>query len=119
MKNRSPLILFVFDNENQSLKDIARTNDISPQQVFLAMRPIGKLNPAEGLPPTPPPGTGNKTPADFSKEYSVDIQQILKGFSDNNVSASADMTIKQIARQNDMAPTDVYSLLRQIAESHD
>ena len=57
--------------------------------------------------------------ADFSREYRLDSQKILKGFSDNNVSASADMTIKQIARQNDMAPTDVYSLLQQIAESRD
>ena len=80
------------------------------------MKPIGKLNQAEGLPPTPPPGTGNKTLADFSKEYSVDIQQILKGFSDNNVSARADMTIKQIARQNDMAPADIYALLRRITK---
>lgn len=108
-----------FDNENQSLKDIARMNDISPQQVFLAMRPIGKLNQAKGLPPTPPPGTGNKTLADFSREYSLDIQPILNGFGDNNVSASADMTIRQIARQNDMAPTDIYTLMRQIADRHD
>jgi hypothetical protein len=106
----------VFDNENQSLKDIARMNDISPQQVFLAMRPAGNHNTGQGLPPTPPPGTGNKTLADFSREYSLDIQQILKGFSDNKVSAGADKTIKQIARQNEMAPTDVYTLLRQIAK---
>jgi transposase-like protein len=109
----------VYENENQSLKDVARINDISPQQVFLAMRPAAERNPAKGLPPTPPPGTGNKTPADFSKEYRLDIQRILKGFSDNNVSASADMTIKQIARQNDMAPTDIYILLRQIATHQD
>jgi len=109
----------VFENENQSLKDIARINDISPQKVFLAMKPIAKLNQSESLPPTPPPGTGNKTLADFSKEYRFDIQQVLKGFTDNNISVGADMTIKQIARQNDMAPTDVYTRLRQIAESHD
>ena len=82
------------------------------------MKPIGKLNQSEGLPPTPPPGTGNKTLTDFSKEYRFDIQQVLKGLTDNNISAGADMTIKQIARQNDMAPTDVYTLLRQIAKSH-
>jgi hypothetical protein len=46
----------------------------------------------------------------------LDIHQILKGLSDNNVSARADMTIKQIARQNDMAPSDVYALMRQIAK---
>jgi hypothetical protein len=109
----------VFDNEKQSLKDIARLNDISPQGVYLAMKPSGGLYPSEDLPPTPPPGTGNKTLSDFSKEYRFDIQQVQKSLTDNNISAGADMTIKQIARQNDMAPTDVYSLLRQIAESRD
>jgi hypothetical protein len=104
-----------FDDENQSLQDIARLNDTSPQKVYLAMKPSGKLNRSEGLPPTPPPGTGNKTLSDFSKEYSLDIRQILKGLNDNNVSASADMTIKQIARQNNMAPTDIYTHLRQTA----
>jgi len=106
----------VYENENQSIKDIARINELSPQQVFIAMRPVGERNPAKGLPPTPPPGTGNRTPADFSQEYRLDIQQILKGFSDNNVSAGAAMTIKQIARQNNMAPSDVYALMRQIAK---
>jgi len=105
----------VFDNENQPLKDIARMNDIAPQQVFLAMRPIGKPNPGQGLPPAPPPGTGNQTLADFSKQYKLDIQQILKGLTDKNVSATADMTINQIARQNNMPPSDVYPLLRQVA----
>jgi len=105
----------VFENENQSLKDIARINEISPQKVFLAMKPIAKLNQSESLPPTPPPGTGNKTMADFSKEYRFDIQKMLKGLTDKNISASADMTIKQIAEHNSMAPSDVYALMRRIA----
>jgi hypothetical protein len=43
---------------------------------------------------------------------------VLTGLAENNISASADMTIKQIARQNNMAPTDIYTLLRQIADRH-
>ncbi len=117
--NRLKKANFVFDNENQSLKDIARLNDVSPQKVFLAMKPTVDPNTSQSLPPTPPPGTGNKTLSDFKKEHSIDIQEILNGFIDNEISASADMTIKQIALQNNMAPADVYSLLRQIAESRD
>jgi len=109
----------VIDNENQTLKDVARINEISPQEVFLAMKPIGKLSYAESLPPSPPPGTGSKKLTDLRKEYSFDIQQILKSLTKKNISASADMTIKQIALQNDMAPMDLYTLLRKIAESHD
>ena len=108
----------VFDNENQSLKDIARLNNVSPQKVFMAMKPAGKLNQSVALPPTPPPGTGSKTLTEFSREYRLDNQQMLKGLTDSNIAADADMTIKQIARQNDLAPADVYSLLQQIAKSH-
>jgi hypothetical protein len=109
----------VFENENQSLKDIARINDISPRKVYLAMKPLAKANPSESLPPTPPPGSGNNTLADLSQEYRFDIQQVLKGLADNHISAGADMTIKQIARDNSMAPSDVYALVRQIAKHHD
>ena len=107
----------LFENENQSLKDIARTNGISPQQVFLAINPGTKPSPKQGLPPTAPPGTGNKTLAEFSREFSLDMERIIKGFGVHNVTAAADMTIKQIARQNDMAPSDVYALMQQIAKS--
>ena len=104
-----------FENENQSLKDIARLNEISPQRVYLAMKPVAEPDSTQGLPPTPPPGTGNKILSEFSKEYRLDIQQVLKGLTDKNLSASPDMTIKEIARQNDMAPTDVYFILRRMA----
>ncbi len=105
-----------FDDENQSLKDIARINDISPQKVFLALKPAETALASGGLPPNPPPGTGNKTLVEFSREYGFDIQVVLKSLSEKNIAATADMTIKQIARQNDMAPTDVYILLREIVQ---
>ena len=105
-----------FDDENQSLKDIARINDISPQKVFLALKPAETALASGGLPPNPPPGTGNKTLVEFSREYGFDIQGVLKSLSEKNIAATADMTIKQIAWQNDMAPTDVYILLREIVQ---
>jgi hypothetical protein len=107
----------VVDNENQTLKDIARTNEMSPQQVFLAMKPNKESGQLKSLPPTPPPGTGSKKLNDLSREYRFDIQQILKGLTEVGVKADADKTIKQIAQQNEMAPSDVYALVRKVAES--
>jgi hypothetical protein len=107
----------IVDDEKQTLKDIARANKISPQQVFLAMKPNKESGLSKSLPPTPPPGTGSKKLIDLSQEYSFDIQPVLKGLTENSVKAGADMTIKQIARQNEMAPTDVYALVRKVAES--
>ncbi|MGD8943201.1 MAG: DUF4405 domain-containing protein, partial [Desulfobacterales bacterium] len=105
------------DDENQTLKDIGRANKISPQQVFTAMKPIKEPDQIKSLPPTPPPGTGSKKLNDLSREYSLNIQLVLKGLAEAGVIAGADMTIKQIARQNEMAPRDVYGLVRKVAES--
>lgn len=105
-----------FSDENQSLKDIARINDLSPQQVFLALKPADTATTPTGLPPNPPPGTGNKTLIEFCRDHGFDIRGVLTSLSERNIVASADMTIKQIAKKNDMAPTDVYILLREIAE---
>ena len=107
----------VVDNENQTLKDIARTNEMSPQQVFLAMKPNKESGQLKSLPPTPPPGTGTIKLNDLSREYRFDIQQVLKGITEVGIKADADMTIKQIAQQNEMAPRDVYALVRRVAES--
>ena len=107
----------VFGSENQTLKDIARMNKVSPQQVYVAMKPKGESGPLKIMPPTPPPGTGSKKLIELSQEYSFDLQQVLKGLTDQNVSAGADMTIKQIARQNELAPVDVYALVLKISAS--
>ena len=104
----------VVDNENQTLKDIARINKMSPQQVFVAMKPNTEPRQLKRLPPTPPPGIGTKKLNDLSREYSFDIQQVLKGLSEVGIKAEADKTIKQIAQQNEMAPSDVYALVRKV-----
>ena len=107
----------IFDDENQTLQNIARINKTSPQQVFLAMKPVKESAQIKSLPPTPPPGMGNKKLNDLSREYRFDIQQLLKGFTEADVKADAGMTIKKIAQQNAMAPDDVYALMRKVVES--
>jgi DNA-binding CsgD family transcriptional regulator len=105
----------VVDDENQTLKDIARINKMSPQQVFTAMTPIKESVQIKSLPPAPPPGTGNKKLDDLSREYNFDLQQVLKGLTEVDVKVEAGMTIKQIALQNEMAPDAVYALVRKVA----
>jgi hypothetical protein len=107
----------VFDSESQTLQQIARINKISPQQVYLAMKPDKALAEPNQLPPTPPPGTGDKKLNHLSREYNLSVQHILTGLADANIKAGAEMTIKQIAAQNEMAPTDVYFAVRKIAEN--
>ena len=109
-----------FENENQTLLAIAKLNKLSPQQVYLAMKPAGEAESASGrtkMPETPMGGTGKKTVADICGEYGLDIATIMRGLAANNIRATADMNLKAIAGQNSMGPADVYDLIRKIAES--
>ena len=109
-----------FENENQTLLAIARLNKMAPQQVYLAMKPAEKIDSATGkpkMPETPMAGTGKRTVADFVQEYGLDMETILRGLGANNIKATADMNMKTIAEQHHMGPSDVYDLIRRIAES--
>ena len=109
-----------FENERQTLLAIAKLNKLSPQQVYLAMKPAEKIESATGkpkMPETPRAGTGKRTVADFVQEYGLDVETILRGLAANNIKATADMNLKTIAEQNNMGPVDVYDLIRKIAES--
>ena len=109
-----------FENENQTLLAIAKLNKIAPQQVYLAMKPAEKIESATGkpkMPETPMAGTGKRTVADFVQEYDLDMETIIRGLGANNIKATADMNMKTIAEQNNMGPSDVYDLIRKIAES--
>jgi hypothetical protein len=106
-----------FENQNQQIKDIARLNNISPQQVYQAMKPTDNADQPSKLPPAPPPGTGNKTLTELCGEYGLDIQRILNGLLQEKISAAANMTIRAIAQQNNMAPSDIYNHVIRIAKN--
>jgi len=107
-----------FENERQTLLAIAKLNRLSPQQVYLAMKPVEES--ASGkpkIPETPAGGTGKKTVSDICAQYGLDLGVIMRGFAANKIRATADMNLKTIAEQNNMGPVDIYDLIRKIAES--
>jgi len=109
-----------FENENQTLLVIAKLNKMPPQQIYLAMKPVGKTEGTDGkpkMPETPMAGAGKRTVTDISREYGLNMETIIRGLAANNIRATADMNMKNIAEQNNMGPVDVYDLIRKIAES--
>ena len=104
------------DSEKQTLQDIATRNHLSPQQVYLAMKPAAQVGKSGGMPLTPPPGTGSRTLADICQEYGLNIPTITRRLAEGKIKAAADMTIKEIARKNSINPTELYDAIRRIAE---
>jgi hypothetical protein len=105
-----------FENEKQTLLNIAKLNKMTPQQVYLAMIPEEKPAAEKSLPDSPPQGIGKRSLADICREYSLEISVILKGFADNDIQVAADMTVKQIAVQHEIGTAEVYEILRNAAK---
>lgn len=106
-----------FENEKQTLKEIANLNKTSPQQIYLAMKPKDDPAKDKNMPDIPPPGLGKRSLADVCQEYNLNIPAILRGLADNNIKASSEMSMKKIAEQNKMNPIDVYDVVKKVSLS--
>ncbi len=106
-----------FNNEKQTLLEIAKLNNMTPKQVHLAMKPEDKPGAVKSLPDSPQGGLGKRALADICREYNLDIVAILKAFADSGISATGNSTIKQIAGQHAIAPVDVYQILKKAAHT--
>jgi len=107
-----------FENEKQTLLEIAKINKISPQQVYLAMKPVEPVEEAgkpQKMPDSPIAGTGKRSVKDFCRMYGLDMTTIMKGLVDHNISATADMNLRAIAEQNDIGPRDIYDIIKKTA----
>jgi len=107
-----------FESEKQTLQEIAKLNKKSPQQLYLAMKPVEVPGKSKELPDTPQPGMGNRSLADLCQEYDLNIRVALRGLADNKIKAIADMTIKNIAAQNNISTLDVYAIIKETAKQH-
>lgn len=108
------------ESESQTLSEIAKMNQKTPQQIYLAIEPA-KLKSDEqpmqeyALPQNPPPGIGNRTLADICSLYNLSIKKILRGLKDAEINATEEMTIKKIAEENRKSPTDIYEELKALS----
>ena len=111
---------FNVPDENTTLKEIARINQVSPQKIYLTMKQTGKkpnqsIGKTRELPNSPEPGTGNLTLADFCVQYGLDLKIILRSLNEQKIKATAEMTIKDIGVKNEINPFDVYEKIKTIA----
>ena len=106
-----------FETEKQTLKEIAELNNISPRKMYSAMKPGQRSGEIKRLENAQPRGMGKRTLTDICQEYNLSIRGILRGLNDNKVKASAEMTLKEIAEQNDISPHEVYAIIIETAHT--
>ncbi len=82
------------------------------------MKPVEVPGKSKELPDTPQPCIGNRSLADLCQEYDLNIRVALRGLADNKIKAIADMTIKNIAAQNNISTLNVYAIIKETAKQH-
>jgi len=101
-----------FESANQTLLQIAKRNNMTPKQVYLAMQVQQKPGTVKTLPDSPQKGMGKRTLADICREYNLDIAAVLKTFADSGFTVTADSTIRQIADEHALSSADIYQVLK-------
>lgn len=103
------------EGPNQTLLSIARLNRLSPRHVYDAMKPAVVSIPGAELPDSPPPGIGRRPLADICQEYGINLPTLMRKLGEHKISASAELPLKDIAIQHNMAPQDLYDLVKNLA----
>ncbi|MGD8258334.1 MAG: DUF4405 domain-containing protein [Desulfobacterales bacterium] len=105
-----------------TLQTIGKRYNIPPKQIYETIKPASilldkDLGSKTSLPESPPPGTGNLTLADFCTQYDLSNKVVIRKLKGEGITASADLTLKQIAIQNQKSPIDLYEIIKNIAQN--
>jgi hypothetical protein len=104
---------YVLERGEQSvIKDIARTRNVSPQQVFDDIRNALGGDPFSSLPATPPEGLGKLKLSDLCASFGLDLNEAMARLEAKSFAPAPDLSIKDIAAKADAVPRDVYAALR-------
>ena len=105
----------VIDSPAQTIMEIATANGISPQQVYEIIKPpvTGSTN---IMPEDAPGGTGSRTLSQLCKMYQLDVDAIISGLQEKQISAEAGHTLKEIAVANSLDPHAVYAAIYELAK---
>lgn len=94
-----------------SLKEIAAENNVSPQQLYLAMVPASGPG-QKVMPESPSPGTGDISLLELCRRYGLDVEEVFQVLGDAGISATSEQSLKDIAGQHGKSPVDIYFLIR-------
>ncbi len=107
----------IMESEKETIKDIAKKNKLTPQQLYQIIKPDtkrqggGKAN----FPESPPPGFGKKTVSDICQIYNLSKVEALGALHEAGLDAEAGETVKEIAGKNSLTPMSIFEILYDVA----
>ncbi len=97
-----------------TILEIAQTNNITPQALYQLIQTSTTDSKTPSLPPTPPEGTGSMTLSSFCQNNQISCETILKKLQEKGMTVnSEEQTFKEIAKQNNTLPANVYETIRE------
>lgn len=103
------------ESPTQTMQEIAEANGLSPKDVYQVMRPEA-IGVSVEMPEEAPGGTGKRTLAAICEQYRLNPATIIQGLAAKNITAEADMEMKDIAADNGIDPHAVYAEIYQLAK---
>ena len=108
------------ENEMQTLQSLATAYGIAPKHIYEVMAPQKSQNKmisgeSKTLPEQPVAGTGNLTLADFCSQYQLNMKSIIRELKALGITASEEMTLKQVGEANQRGTADIYEHIRQLS----
>jgi hypothetical protein len=105
------------DDSMVTLQAIGKQYSVSPQLIYDTIKSASSVSSRESgekmtLPNSPPPGTGTLTLADFCAQYNLSSKRVLRELKERGITASADLTLKQIAARNQKNPIDLFEIIK-------
>ncbi len=107
----------IFDDESATLLDIARTNNCTPKDVYMAMLPPEKTTDTSVFPDQPFPGIGKLSLKELCTRFNLDTEKIITGLGARQIKAEPDQTIKEIAQAKDMEPQTLFEIIHTVVTS--
>ena len=104
------------------LETIGRRYKIPPQLIYQTIQPAVKIVAKKSgdnncLPESVQPGTGNLTLADFCTQFNLNMKLVVRELKKQGIEASEELTLKNIAAQNKISPTDMYERIKNIVQN--
>ena len=112
---------YAVEDSNMTLATIGRRYHIPPQMVYETIKPAeiatAKKSDSKDLPESPPPGTGKLTLADFCTQYQLNMKLVVRELKKQGIEASEELTLKEIAANNDTGPHDIYEHIKSLVQN--
>lgn len=100
---------FKLSSQNITIQELADQNNVAPNKIYLAVKNERISNLTYE---TVGSGFGRKTLIALCEEIGISVEEALSKLEQNNIEATGDEKIKEIAQRSEMLPIDIVNIIK-------